>query len=86
VTPSVLNRWLGQPLRGSSENVRGTAFCSAAENDEDHPRKKVQNAFLRRGYPVHTTNGTAKCHSHQMPARDDWSTSTPLVFAEEVEE
>lgn len=49
VTPSVLNRWLGNPLSSSAEERRGTAFCSAAKDDEDHPRKKVQNAFLRRG-------------------------------------
>ncbi len=86
VTPSVLDRWLGQPLSGSTEKARGTAFCSAAKDDEDHPRKKVQNAFLRRGYPVHTTKGQAKRHYHDMPERDGWSASQPHAFAEEVEE
>jgi beta-lactamase superfamily II metal-dependent hydrolase len=86
VTPSVLNRWLGEPLANSTNLARGTAFCSAAEDDEDHPRKKVVNAFLRRGYPVHTTKGQNKFHYMGTPAREDWGASLPLPFSLEVEE
>lgn len=86
VTPSVLNRWLGDPLMSSAEPARGVAYCSAAQNDEDHPRKKVINAFLRRGYPVHTTNGQSKfCHLG-TPDRMNWTTSIPLPFSDGVEE
>jgi beta-lactamase superfamily II metal-dependent hydrolase len=85
VTPTTLNRWLGGPL-ADPNTIRGTAFCSAAESDEEHPRKKVLNAFLRRGYPVHTTNGGPKCEPHNMPIRLGWSRSVPAAFATEVEE
>ncbi len=84
VTPTMLNRWLGEPV---SEGVeRGVAYCSAAKDDEEHPRAKVINAFTRRGYPVHVTNGTVKGHRHNMPARYGWSSSIPLPFAHNVEE
>jgi hypothetical protein len=86
VTPSVLNRWLGAPLARDTDPGRGIAFCSAALNDEHHPRKKVVNAFLRRGYPVHTTNGQAKFHRRGTPARANWVNSIPLPFSFEVEE
>lgn len=85
VTPATLNRWLGAPLTDSGQ-TRGTAFCSAAADDDEHPRKKVVNAFTRRGYPVHTTNGVAKCHRHNMAVRFGWSSSIPEPFSWEVEE
>lgn len=86
VTPSILNRWLGPPLASDTVPRRGVAFCSAAHNDEDHPRKKVVNAFLRRGYPVHTTNGQHNFHFKGTPARQGWGASIPLPFSFEVEE
>lgn len=85
VTPTTLNRWLGQPLADTA-TVRGWAYCSAAKDDEDHPRKKVLNAFRRRGYPVHTTKGVAKCEPHNMPIRVGWSQAIPEPFCSEVEE
>lgn len=56
VTPSALNRWLG-PIQPQGSATIGVAYCSAARLDEEHPRKKVVNAFTRRGYEVHVTNG-----------------------------
>ena len=85
VTPTALNRWLGTPLANSGQS-RGVAYCSAAAEDEDHPRKKVVNAFIRRGYPVHTTNGMAKCHRNNMPSRLGWGSSIADPFSGEVEE
>ena len=85
VTPTVLNRWIGTPLANPS-GPRGVAYCSAAADDEDHPRRKVVNAFLRRGYPVHTTNGAARCHRNNMPSRSGWCVSNPESFSSEVEE
>ena len=85
VTSTALNRWLGTPVADSSTR-RGAAFCSAAAADPDHPKKKVLNAFLRRGYPVHTTNGTAKTYQHNFSGREGWSTSVPEPFSTEVEE
>jgi len=85
VTPSSLNRWLGKPV-AEQFTVRGTAFCSAAGSDVDHPRKKVLNAFLRRGYPVHITKGVPKCEPHNMPIRVGWSSSIAAPFSTEVED
>ena len=50
VTPTVLNAWLGEPNRGTC--TRGTAIVSVGAEKTEHPRKKVKNAFIRRGYPV----------------------------------
>jgi beta-lactamase superfamily II metal-dependent hydrolase len=50
VTPQVLNAWLGQPNAGNPE--RGNAYVMVGSNKSEHPRKKVKNAFIRRGYPV----------------------------------
>jgi beta-lactamase superfamily II metal-dependent hydrolase len=84
VSRTALNRWLGDPLPEGSAN-RGTAFCSVGEKKkDDYPRRIVSNAFLRRGYPVHSTKGTGKRHSENMPSRG-WSSSTPEPFYDEVE-
>ena len=50
VTPAALNAWLGSPNGGAH---RGDAFVSVGANKSEHPRKKVKNAFIRRGYPVY---------------------------------
>jgi beta-lactamase superfamily II metal-dependent hydrolase len=50
VTPAVLNAWLGAPNGGSPKH--GHAYVMVGAKKEDHPRKKVKNAFIRRGYPV----------------------------------
>jgi hypothetical protein len=86
VTPTALNAWLGLPLAVQGGPTRGSAFCSAAKNDEDHPRKKVINAFIRRGYPVHVTKGMAKYHYYQLPLRSGWADSIAQPFSTEVEE
>lgn len=84
VTPQTLNWWLGPPVGQGVE--RGVAYCSAAVNDKDHPRKKVENAFLRRGYPVRTTHGESLRHHFNMGARDGWSASIPSPFWDSVED
>jgi beta-lactamase superfamily II metal-dependent hydrolase len=84
VSPSVLNRWLGQPVPRDAP-PRCTAFASVAANDRERPRKKVVNAFTRRGAPVHVAKGVNKRHSHNMPDRDGWVRSEPLEFSERVE-
>jgi beta-lactamase superfamily II metal-dependent hydrolase len=85
VGPSVLDRLLGPKGQGATI---GTAFVSApAKNPEHkHPAKKVTNSFLRRGYPVHATQGTAKWHYKDAPQREDYSTSEPLPLYDQVEE
>ncbi|MHC2251080.1 hypothetical protein ACVILK_000772 [Bradyrhizobium embrapense] len=50
VTPEVLDNWLGVPNAGAEQ--RGRAYVMVGAKKSDHPRKKVKNAFIRRGYPV----------------------------------
>jgi beta-lactamase superfamily II metal-dependent hydrolase len=85
VGPSVLDRLLGP--KGKTTQL-STAFVSApTKNPENkHPSKKVTNAFHRRGYAVHATQGAGKRHHHDAPARPGWSASTPVPFYSEVEE
>ena len=83
VTPSSLDRWLGR-IKAQGSAPIGVAYCSAARLDEDHPRKKVVNAFTRRGYEVYVTNGRHIYHHYAMSR-----TGTPLTpesFSTRVEE
>ena len=84
VTPTVLNAWLGKPLP-SLHNGVGTAFCSVGKDADIYPRKKVKNAFIRRGFPVHATRGAAKMHNYGWP-RERWVSSVPEPFAFDVED
>jgi beta-lactamase superfamily II metal-dependent hydrolase len=86
VGPSLLNRLLGSPTprRGL---LSKTSFVSAAKKGAPkHPSKKVTNAFQRRGFEVHATQGVNKWHSYNAPPRGGWTTSTPLQFYTQVEE
>jgi beta-lactamase superfamily II metal-dependent hydrolase len=83
VTPSVLNRWLGNILPEGERRVI-SAYVSAAEKAEKHPRKKVVNAFIRRGAMVYVTKGVTKCFTQGMPNRG-WGPAEALEFAREVE-
>jgi len=53
VTPTVLNRWLGP----YPADYQGSAIASVGKNADIYPRKKVANAFTRRGYKVYATHG-----------------------------
>ena len=83
VTPSVLNRWLGNPL-ADANGRRGTAFVSMGKDADKYPRKKVKNAFIRRGYAVHATRGIGKRHHSGFGDRLGWSTAIPEEFSEYV--
>jgi beta-lactamase superfamily II metal-dependent hydrolase len=85
VGPSVLNSLLGP--KGQSTR-HSTAFASVPMKNPEkkHPAKKVTNAFHRRGYDVHVTQGSTKQHSHNAPPREGWCASTPVEFHSQVEE
>lgn len=87
VTPSVLNRWLG-PVLPEGAQGRGTAVCSVGEGKPQYPRKRVSNAFLRRGYPVVKTGGggTWISHAYQMPARAGSGPIPAIPFVSYYEE
>lgn len=84
VGPTVLDRFLGSK---GTEDRRGTAFVSAAkEGAPKHPAKKVTNAFSRRGYRAHATQGHAKLHHWEAPDRPGYSSCEPLPLFTYVEQ
>jgi beta-lactamase superfamily II metal-dependent hydrolase len=85
VGPSILDRMLGPKGQTARHSV---AYASVPPKNPEHifPAKKVTNAFHRRGYNVHLTQGVTKWHHHDAPARDNYSISTPVPFHEVVEE
>jgi hypothetical protein len=84
VGPTILNRIVGPRL--SQEAILKTAFVSVAPDcAPKHPAKKVTNAFLRRGAPVHKTGGISKHHSRNAPDRG-WSASVPEPLHTVVDE
>lgn len=85
VGPTILDRLLG--AKGQSH--AGTAFVSAPKKNPDnrHPAKKVTNAFHRRGYPVHATQGSTKWHhSSDAPGRSSYGPSQALPLHALVED
>ncbi|MBY2914152.1 ComEC/Rec2 family competence protein [Rhizobium leguminosarum] len=82
VTQTALDFWLGSTVGPGTE--RGVAICSAALNDGDHPRAIVENAFLRRGYPVFSTKGQVLSYSHGMADRG-YQPVQPAPFRTTVE-
>ena len=81
--PTLLNILVGPRL--AQPGTMKTAFASISpEGAPKHPAKKISNAFLRRGAPVHVTSGKPKCQPNNAPDRG-WTNSTPLQFFEMVE-
>ncbi len=84
VGPTVLNELLG-PIQPEGSNPRFTAFVSAPKEDDQHPRKIVLNAFMRRGARVVATQGANKVHWGGFPPRNGYSSVQPLPFSTQVE-
>ena len=82
VTPKVLNRWFG----GYPAGRRGSAFVSVGKDADIYPRKRVKNAFIRRGYDVIATRGSAKYSFHGYNMREGWIAVTPEEFSPDVED
>lgn len=83
VGPAVLNQLLG-PIQPQGTK-RFTAFVSAPKQDDQHPRKIVLNAFMRRGGEIHATQGQSKVHWGGFKPRNGYSAVTPLAFSQSVE-
>lgn len=82
VTPAVLNRWLGiYPAFG-----RGNAVASVGKDADIYPRKKVANAFTRRGYDVHATHGGWVNFREGYDYRADAVDLVPIPFSPDVED
>jgi beta-lactamase superfamily II metal-dependent hydrolase len=83
VTPQVLDRLIGGLMpEGQSY---GTAICSIGKDKDEFPRGQVNNAFLRRGYPVYVTRDNIMLY-HSGGNERGWGNGTPLPFAERVED
>lgn len=85
VSPDVLNLIIGNKMRVPVEPTI-TAYVSAGENDTNHPKLVVVNAFIRRGCKVIETKGSAKRnYSKNMPERNGWIDAEPTKFYNKVE-
>ncbi|MFM9967445.1 MAG: ComEC/Rec2 family competence protein [Burkholderiales bacterium] len=84
VSTSALDRILGPRMRTNDAAASKVAFVSAGENSKTHPRKIVVNAFIRRGWRVIATQGSATRHHFQMPNRN-WGPASPMPFSNEGE-
>jgi hypothetical protein len=82
VTPRVLDQWLGGRVANGA--VVGAAICSVGNGKDEYPRGQVNNAFLRRGYPVYVTRGKSLLQ-HSGSTRG-WGNATPLPFMARVED
>ncbi len=90
VSTEILDRWFGECLAEPLPDGQHafTAVVSAAQDDEDHPRKVVIRAFKHRGARVISTDDSRKTKrmSQNAPARAGWSAAEPLDYPDEVEE
>jgi beta-lactamase superfamily II metal-dependent hydrolase len=84
VTPAVLNAWLGSPNGSTPE--RGHAYVMVGAKKDEHPRKKVKNAFIRRGYPVFVGRTGWMRMNWGFAKRNDASPLTPESFSYNVED
>ncbi|MFP4097891.1 MAG: ComEC/Rec2 family competence protein [Alphaproteobacteria bacterium] len=84
VSTQVLNKLIGASI--IRDGSVGSAYVSASKGESDHPRKRVLNAFTRRGYQVHSTEGTTKGYNHNIPMKPGWSSAEPHPFYDHVEE
>lgn len=85
VTPSVLDRWLGPMLPHDTGQYVGRAACSVGANKTSHPRKKVSNALLRRGYPTSLAR-TAPLYLYSDSYDRGWPAAATLPFYSDVTE
>lgn len=83
VSTEILNELIGPPLTFLAQNK--TAIVSSSKKDEDHPRKRVVNAFIRRGYGVSVTEGKTFCYG-DFEGRIGWGPAPILPFYELVED
>lgn len=86
VGPTILNRLLG-PIQPEVSLSRFSAFVSSPKDDENHPRKIVLNAFLRRGGKVLATQGENKVFPGGFPLRPNYHLIPQgMPFAPQVED
>jgi hypothetical protein len=82
VTPAVLNRWLGP----YPSDRRGDAIASVGKDQAIYPRKKVANAFTRRGYQVYATHGGWINFYDGYDRRPNMGYASAIPFSSDVED
>lgn len=87
VSTEILDKLLGEVLEEQPESGQEifSAIVSAAEDDEEHPRKTVTRAFIHRGGKVVETKGSTIQAHRNAPAREGWSAVTPVEYPTEQE-
>ena len=86
VSSDVLDTWLGQKLAERPKAATAPAVISANRNDKEHPKKAVVRALMHRGRRVLQTQGALWMFTNGAPARDGWTTATPLEYPEDQED
>lgn len=83
VTPSVLNRYLGEPVQEA--RTRYAYISCSPKGGVHHPAKRVTNAFFRRGCKVYKTSGSTKRLHRDAPKRDGYSKAEEVPFYPDVD-
>jgi beta-lactamase superfamily II metal-dependent hydrolase len=84
VGPTILNKLLG-PIRPQTAPRPGFAYVSAPKDNANHPRKIVLNAFMRRGFEYHITQGKKIVYWGGFPPRPNYESVLPCTFNTTVE-
>ena len=85
ISTETLDLLFGAPRPALDVPAQRYAVASAAKEAPTHPKKRVVNAFVRRGFQVYTTKGETVRYSFGMPARPGWDAAPVLSFSAEVE-
>jgi hypothetical protein len=88
VSTELLDRWLGPrlPQKPAEGQETFTALCSSAKEDEQHPRKSVERAFVHRGANFVATEGLdVRSSSPNAPERAGWVPVARRPYPEEYE-
>lgn len=83
VGPSILNKIIGQKQKNDEKKL--VAYVSVGEDDKNHPRRVVTNAFYRRGCVVYETKGSSLRHSYKMGSIDGWNKAKNIELYNKVE-
>lgn len=86
VSTETLDRLIGSPSSSEHSLLNKTAFVSASTSSTKHPRDRVVNAFMRRGFKVVATKGNTIRSYHKMPERNGWGIAPLLDFSYEVDD
>lgn len=83
VTPSILNRYLGEPVQPAGGRQ---AYASVPKNGLPlYPARRVTNAFHRRGCKVYKTAGGTKRLYHDAPTREGFRPADEVPFYGQVD-